>query len=75
MKMSETEEPVTYSKDYLDLVLEQLSKRRRLVLQMCDSLREELRYDHLCRLAYAQWNLEEFKSGEAIRFMLENKIS
>lgn len=34
---------------------------------------EELRYDHLCRLAYAQWNLEEFKSGEAIRFMLENK--
>ncbi|MDE0891985.1 MAG: hypothetical protein OSB14_07355, partial [Planctomycetota bacterium] len=28
MKMSETEEPVTYSKDYLDLVLEQLAKRR-----------------------------------------------
>lgn len=25
---------------------QQLSKRRRLVLQMCDSLREELRYDH-----------------------------
>ena len=37
---------------------QQLSKRRRLVQQMCDSLREELRYDHVNEPEWARMVLK-----------------
>ena len=33
---------------------------------------ERIRQDYMHRLAYAQWKLEEFSSGEAVEFVLQH---